>query len=97
MQKRFKKNPHIIQFYGSEKANKKIFYIIFELGNCSLRQAINFKNIVEKEFVAIMRCIADGLHSVHSAKMIHRDIKPENIIRVNNQYKITDFGVSTGK
>lgn len=36
----------------------------------------------------------EGLGSVHNNGVIHRDIKPENIIKKNNVYKITDFGVS---
>jgi serine/threonine protein kinase len=32
--------------------------------------------------------------TIHNKKIIHRDIKPENIIRKDNVYKITDFGVS---
>lgn len=32
--------------------------------------------------------------SIHHNKIIHRDIKPENIIKKDNVYKITNFGVS---
>lgn len=41
--------------------------------------------------------VADGLAYLHSHQIIHQDIKPLNIlINSDNQYLITDFGISTG-
>lgn len=39
--------------------------------------------------------MADGLHHIHSQKLIHRDIKPANVlISYAGQIKWSDFGIS---
>ena len=68
----------------------------YEEGNLSkLRKTgkINAKNLND-----ILEGILNGLHHLHSHKIIHRDIKPGNILIANRGTefipKITDFGIS---
>jgi len=42
-----------------------------------------------------MYMIMEGLHHIHSNRVIHRDLKPENcLIDKNLHLKIIDFGLS---
>lgn len=70
-------------------------YLILELGECSLRHWIETNDeIWQVELINILCDVCQGLVNIHEKKFIHRDIKPENIIKKDNLYKITDFGVS---
>lgn len=42
-----------------------------------------------------MHMLMEGLHHIHTNKVIHRDLKPENcLIDKNLNLKIIDFGLS---
>jgi serine/threonine protein kinase len=76
----------------------KVANIVLELGECSLRSWIDAsREITQGELISVLCDVCEGLKSIHDKKMIHRDIKPENIIKKDNIYKITDFGVSCEK
>jgi len=34
-----------------------------------------------------------GVKELHDNKLIHRDLKPENILKINQKFKICDFGI----
>ena len=70
-------------------------YILFELGEFSLRNKIEMNHLVQDQYVQMLIDVAHGLMCVHEKKIIHRDIKPENIIYSKGTFKITDFGTST--
>jgi len=53
--------------------------------------------VLQAEAIKIICDVCKGLMDIHAKKVIHRDIKPENIIKKDNTYKITDFGVSSEK
>ena len=38
--------------------------------------------------------VAKGLAELHTAGIVHRDLKPENVLRVNDVWKLVDFGIS---
>jgi serine/threonine protein kinase len=67
-------------------------YILIELGELSLRNRIEMKNLVQDEYIQMLVDVAKGLMFIHEKKIIHRDIKPENVIYSKGIYKITDFG-----
>lgn len=53
--------------------------------------------ISEEELWNFIGQVASGLAHLHKHGIIHQDIKPANIlINSDNQYMITDFGISTG-
>ena len=55
----------------------------------------NLKHIEEKLLINIFKQILNGLVYLHDKNIMHRDIKPDNIlIDINNNIKITDFGIS---
>jgi len=55
------------------------------------------RGIAKPQIQEIMRQVLSGLQYLHSHNIIHRDLKPANILvsKNGNQYKITDFGIST--
>jgi len=53
--------------------------------------------ITEEELWNFAGQVAAGLAYLHRHNIIHQDIKPANVlINADNQYMITDFGISTG-
>jgi serine/threonine protein kinase len=53
--------------------------------------------ISEEELWEFTAQVAAGLAYLHQHSIIHQDIKPANVlINSDNQYLITDFGISTG-
>ncbi|KAF4354302.1 hypothetical protein G4B88_007431 [Cannabis sativa] len=49
----------------------------------------------ESKVADVAKKLLNGLHYLHSNKIIHRDIKPANLlVNSNMEVKIADFGVS---
>jgi serine/threonine protein kinase len=38
--------------------------------------------------------LLNGLRELHSLQVVHRDLKPQNVLRVGQQWKLCDFGIS---
>lgn len=78
----------------------KVMYIVMEwLSGKELFDRIVLKgNYTEKEAAVAIKCIASGIHYLHTQGIVHRDIKPENLIYKDSsndsQLKITDFGLA---
>lgn len=51
------------------------------------------KSFSNDELLDIFKQLADGMRQVN-ASLVHRDIKPDNILRCENTFKISDFGLS---
>ena len=90
-------SPKIVKIkeYLEDKEN---IYIIQELCKNNTLSKLLFKRkyLTEIEVQNYIFQLIEGLHYLHSKKIVHRDIKPNNILLDSNlELKIGDFGLST--
>ena len=93
-------HANIIKFHGvwfDTKNNRKIPYIISEIGECSFHKFLT-NQISKAQAVKFAHQIAAGIKFVHENSVAHRDIKPQNIVLVKQEddyvAKLIDFGES---
>lgn len=48
----------------------------------------------QRERLAALLEVAQGVLELHQQGIIHRDLKPHNVIRVDGQWMVADFGIS---
>lgn len=76
------KHPYIIETFWSRFLPNK-FQKAMEIG----------EPVYEARADRLMHDIGQALCFLHTNGFIHRDVKPANIVRVNNVYKLIDFGL----
>src|SRR3989337_2394501 len=95
-------HPNVIQYYYFHDGNlyKDLpMYIIMEYADGGtlenrIKEKINDKSFYSNdELFAIFSQLIEGMKAVNS-KLVHRDIKPDNILIHQNNFKISDFGLS---
>ncbi|CAD8137199.1 unnamed protein product [Paramecium octaurelia] len=100
VQQNFKKCKNLIQIYDFSKIGR-FSYVVMELGDYSLYDALEQNKIDQKNIRYIIKQIAQGIKELHEMGLAHRDLKPENILvqtifseqQSQQVYKICDFGV----
>ena len=73
--------------------NTEMLYLVMELAQGSLENHIQKGGLSSGEIKNITAQVAQGLNYLHGQNKVHRDLKPGNILRVNQQYKLADFGL----
>jgi formylglycine-generating enzyme required for sulfatase activity len=92
-------HAHILRCFTSEIGNPNgmdCLGLVMELGDESLDKRLE-KGVLAPDLVREMvKGWASALQNTHSQSpaIIHRDLKPANILRVGNDWKISDFGVA---
>ncbi|RAL26869.1 protein kinase domain-containing protein [Thermoflavimicrobium daqui] len=89
-------HPNVVKVFNIGQENK-IHYMVMEyVEGRSLKALIKQRgSLSPHECINIAIQICDGLSHAHQNGIIHRDIKPHNILGTrDNEYKITDFGIS---
>ncbi|KAJ3128556.1 hypothetical protein HK100_009098 [Physocladia obscura] len=91
-------NPfRIVEFKGFYTNQEEQFVLVMEKAQCSLADIIERRGrLSESEAACVVRCVLEGLVTVHSKYFVHRDIKPNNILLFSDaldSLKLADFGV----
>ncbi|OMO61228.1 hypothetical protein CCACVL1_23659 [Corchorus capsularis] len=92
-------SPYIIRCYEIyEKPSGDDVALLLEYMDGGTLDTVlkNQGHFSEPEVAHITRQVLEGLHYLHSKKIMHRDIKPSNLLvnKNNMEVKIADFGVS---
>ena len=104
-------HPYLMESIGMMRADKQscsnllklkinskdVFVILMPLGSIDVFSYINKrkKRIDLHNRLKIAYKIALGINFLHKNNILHLDIKPDNILMVNDEPKISDFGLST--
>ena len=92
-------HPAVVRIYSAGES-AGIYYIAMEfLRGESLRDYLARQGALsEREAVARVRTVAEGLAAAHAVGIVHRDVKPDNImLTANDQVKLTDFGIAKAR
>ncbi|MCA2715447.1 MAG: serine/threonine-protein kinase, partial [Microcystis sp. M172S2] len=89
-------HPNLIKSYAVGEftfLNTEMLYLVMELAQGSLENHIAKGGLSADEIKNITAQVAQGLNYLHGQNKVHRDLKPGNILKVNQQYKLADFGL----
>lgn len=90
-------SPYVVQCHGIFEKPSGDVTILMEYMDLGSLDSLLKKNstLSESTLAHVSRQVLNGLHYLHSHKIIHRDIKPSNLlVNKNMEVKIADFGVS---
>eukprot|EP00357_Protocruzia_adherens_P012446 CAMPEP_0115032222 /NCGR_PEP_ID=MMETSP0216-20121206/39026_1 /TAXON_ID=223996 /ORGANISM="Protocruzia adherens, Strain Boccale" /LENGTH=442 /DNA_ID=CAMNT_0002410073 /DNA_START=27 /DNA_END=1355 /DNA_ORIENTATION=- len=85
---------------NDERGGKTEVYLIFEYMEFDLAWYVskikkNEIKVEPKHIKCLMKQFFEGIHGLHSQKILHRDIKSSNLLlNRHGQLKITDFGLA---
>jgi formylglycine-generating enzyme required for sulfatase activity/tRNA A-37 threonylcarbamoyl transferase component Bud32 len=89
-------HSNLIKAYSAGECtffNTEMLYLVMELAQGSLENHIAKGGLSADEIKNITAQVAQGLNYLHRQNKVHRDLKPGNILKVNQQYKLADFGL----
>jgi len=72
----------------------KDVYLVFELMESTLHDAIYKKNLSDDEIKYFAYQLFYSLSYIHTARVLHRDLRPQNLLIRGTILKIADFGLS---
>ncbi|KAH0453484.1 hypothetical protein IEQ34_017808 [Dendrobium chrysotoxum] len=88
-------HENIVQYYGTEKEESKLFIFLELVTQGSLASLYQKYRLRDTQVSAYTRQILNGLHYLHERNVVHRDIKCANIlVHANGSVKLADFGLA---
>jgi serine/threonine protein kinase len=68
-------------------------WFIMDLADSDLQKDIDTKTMTKQQKIAAMSMVLEGVAHIHERNYLHRDIKPNNVLRFDDTYKVSDFGL----
>ncbi|KAL0909581.1 hypothetical protein M5K25_020463 [Dendrobium thyrsiflorum] len=88
-------HENIVQYYGTEKEESKLFIFLELVTQGSLASLYQKYRLRDTQVSAYTWQILNGLHYLHERNVVHRDIKCANIlVHANGSVKLADFGLA---
>ncbi|OEL14487.1 Mitogen-activated protein kinase kinase kinase 1 [Dichanthelium oligosanthes] len=88
-------HENIVQYYGTDKEESKLYIFIELVTQGSLSSLYQKYKLRESQVSAYTRQILKGLLYLHERNVVHRDIKCANIlVHANGSVKLADFGLA---
>jgi serine/threonine protein kinase len=87
-------HPSIVKVLRFFEANGTAYMVMeYQQGKCLTDYLKEHNTLTEKELLAIVLPLLEGIKQIHNVSLLHRDIKPNNIyIRHDNTPVLLDFG-----
>ncbi|XP_068031595.1 serine/threonine-protein kinase PAK 3-like [Anomalospiza imberbis] len=90
-----KKNPNIVSSLDSFLVDGDLWLVVEYMDGGTLQDVVRQTRMAEGEMAAVSRECLQGLHFLHSNRVIHRDLKSSNILLgMDGSVKLADFGLS---
>ncbi|KAG0448697.1 hypothetical protein HPP92_027707 [Vanilla planifolia] len=88
-------HENIVQYYGTDKEESKLFIFLELVTQGSLASLYQKYHLRDSQVSAYTRQILKGLNYLHDRSVVHRDIKCANIlVHANGSVKLADFGLA---
>ncbi|CAL9071843.1 unnamed protein product, partial [Musa textilis] len=88
-------HENIVQYYGTDKEDSKLFIFLELVTQGSLASLYQKYRLQDSQVSAYTRQILNGLNYLHERNIVHRDIKCANIlVHANGSVKLADFGLA---
>lgn len=87
------KHPNLVQVVDAGKEGDNCYYVMEILEGKTLQDLFQ-EGISWQKGIFYFKKILEALEYVHQSGILHRDLKPDNIFIVEEEPKITDFGLA---
>ncbi|XP_055823160.1 mitogen-activated protein kinase kinase kinase 1-like [Solanum dulcamara] len=88
-------HENIVQYYGTDKSDSKLYIFLELVSQGSLLNLYQKYHLRDSQASAYTRQILHGLKYLHDRNVVHRDIKCANIlVHANGSVKLADFGLA---
>ncbi|XP_073016276.1 mitogen-activated protein kinase kinase kinase YODA-like isoform X1 [Primulina eburnea] len=89
-------HPNIVQYYGSESVDDKLYIYLEYVSGGSIRKILlDYGKLGESAIRSYTQQILSGLAYLHAKNTLHRDIKGANIlVDPSGRVKLADFGMA---